>query len=452
MTRGARCAAAIVLALLAGCSTERITSRSAVDTRPTSTTVQSDPPITVAPTPVPTEPADTTAEAGAAVPNETLVGAAAATAPTSATSPTTTSTVPPAGTTASSEPGASLPQTTTPGLDVAADVPASEQAVLADFASRARDLFAASDGAGLAIAHNGQLVGSYVIGKDINGGPLSQTSRFRLASVSKLITAVTVLRLAEDGKIDIDRPLVQYWKPAGETDPLFQSVTIRELLDHGSGVQKLRDTFFGQDIDWRRTAERAATASLTDPPGSKFNYSNANFTLLGKLIEQVTGETYEQAVNRLVLKPMGITTATLPRTSEDPVGDPVYLTGENRHYMEALGPAGAWVMSPEDLARLVSLRTPDGASLLKPETDKLRRTPSGLDTRTPDWSYGLGLMLFQSGWGHTGTIESARTFVLTFPNGYSLAVMTSTQVVGTGEQLVRAFLPQIDVLAKLRAS
>lgn len=375
-------------------------------------------------------------------------------APSSSQPTSTTGTSPsPASSAPRGQPQISLPQTTVlPGANESPTITDAERSVFENFSDRAKALFAASDGVGLAISHNGTLVGSYVLGKDVRGHHLDQFSRFRLASISKLIAAITVLRLAEDGLIDIDKPLVDYWTPDEVTDPMFNSVTIRQLLSHGSGVQKLRDTFFGQDIPWQKTAQRAAAASLTDAPGTKFNYSNANYTLLGALIERVTGETYERAVDRLVLAPMGITTATFMTTNADPVGDPVYFTGEARRYMEALGPAGAWAMSPEDLARLVGLRTPDGATLLKPDTDKLRRTPSALDTRDTDWRYGLGLMIFASAWGHTGTIESARTFALTFPNGYSVTVMTSTQAVGTGEQLIQQFLSQIAELASLPAS
>ncbi len=515
MKRGARSAAALSIALIAGCSTERATGPSAAPTGPVTeapaitapagsatpdtviggTLLDTSPPGTSplgtgtsvstapsAPTPgseaavpgsavevfgslppasLPTQPSPvpgitiSSARPAGSDPTGSSPGPGStpgSSRPTASTS-TTGTTPSPASSPPVGQPQISLPQTTVfPGANESPSITDGERTVFKDFSDRAKSLFAASDGVGLAISHNGALVGSYLIGKDVRGGSLDQFSRFRLASISKLITAITVLRLAEDGLIDIDKPVVDYWTPDKVTDPMFNSVTIRQLLSHGSGVQKLRDTFFGQDIPWQKTAERAAAASLTDAPGTKFNYSNANFTVLGALIEQVTGERYERVVDRLVLTPMGITTATFMKTNADPVSDPVYFTGANRHYMEALGPAGAWVMSPEDLARLVGLRTPEGTTLLKPETDKLRRTPSGLDTRDTDWRYGLGLMIFASAWGHTGTIESARTFALTFPNGYSVSVLTSTQAVGTGEQLIQQFLPQIAELAGLPAS
>ncbi len=515
MKRGARSAAALSIVLIASCSTERATGPSAAPTGPvtgasataapdgsaTSTTATGGTPPAGTPldtSPVDTSPLDTgtrtspapsapTPGSGSAVPVSgsltpppaltqpspapgTTVGPSSPTGaiptgslpgigsapgssqPTASTS-TTGATPSPASSEPRGKPQVSLPQTTVfPGANESPTITDAERSVFENFSNRAKALFAASDGVGLAISHNGTLVGSYVLGKDVRGHHLDQFSRFRLASISKLIAAITVLRLAEDGLIDIDKPLVDYWTPDEVTDPMFNSVTIRQLLSHGSGVQKLRDTFFGQDIPWQKTAQRAAAASLTDAPDTKFNYSNANYTLLGALIERVTGETYERAVDRLVLTPMGITTATFMTTNADPEGDPVYFTGEARRYMEALGPAGAWVMSPEDLARLVGLRTPDGATLLTASTDKLRRTPSALDTRDTDWRYGLGLMIFASAWGHTGTIESARTFALTFPNGYSVTVMTSTQAVGTGEQLIQQFLSQIAELASLPAS
>ncbi len=383
--------------------------------------------------------------------NSTPAGSAAAASTSTSTSTSTTN---PTTTTQVTTPSIGLPGPARDGVRTAPGITDAEQQVLDDFAKRAAERYGAADGISVAIAKNGQLVGSYVHGKDVNGTTLTETSRFRLASISKLITAIAVMRLADDGVIDIDLPLVHYWTPAEQpADAQFATVTIRELLNHSSGVQKLRDTFFGTDIDWRSTAERAAGAALMTPPGTVFAYSNANFTLLGRLIEKVTGEDYQAAIHRLVLQPMGITTAKFMKTTEMDPGDAIYQVGQDRWYMEALGPAGGWAMSADDLARLASLRTPAGTDLLSAESAKRRRTPSGLDTRTPDWRYGLGLMIFNAAWGHTGTIESARNFVLTMPNGYTVTVLASTVAASSGEQLIRTFLTQVAELAQLpRAS
>ena len=105
--------------------------------------------------------------------------------------------------------------------------------------------------------------------------------------------------------------------------------------------------------DWHEAVEVAYDRDMLTEPGTTFFYSNANFVVLGALIEQVTGLPYEQAVHQLVLDPLGIVTAELVDTEEQPQGDPGYAVTPGRLYMEALGPAGGWVMTATDAARLM---------------------------------------------------------------------------------------------------
>ena len=382
----------------------------------------------------------TTAVAGA-TPSGTIATAPNGSGPDGSTFGTATGTLP-----ATAEPAPDDPPT------YADDATLAERDVMQSFADRAYGRYGSSDGITVAIARNGIVVGSWAAGRDVTNRPIPHTARFRLASISKVITSIAVLRLVDAGKIDLDAPVVQYWKPAQIGDPAFSRITIRQLLSHTSGIQKLRNTFFEQRIDWHDTAQRAARADLTTAPGTKFDYSNANYTVLGMVIESVTGTGYADAVQDLVFDPMGVTTAKLMSTQEMPAGDVRYHVGTERAYMEALGPSGQWTMSADDLARVVGLITPSGQHLLSPEMEKARRTAEPFDTRNDDWRYGLGQMIFRSAWGHTGTIESSRNFALTTAHGYSVVVLASTQAVGSGEALIRAFLPQIALLAGLPAA
>lgn len=342
----------------------------------------------------------------------------------------------------------------TPGVGTAyfaADIDPAARAVITKIISRARAKFGSSDGVSVAVAARGQVVGSWVAGHDVSGTELQRTARFRLASISKVLTSLTVMRLAEAGAIDLDKPFFTYWKPSGTVaDGAMRTVTVRQLLTHGSGVQKLRDTFFGQDHTWQETATRAASVKLATIPGTRFDYSNANFTILGMVIETVTGLSYNAAVDKYVLGPMGVTTAYFPRTTQQEPGDPVYKVGAARHYLETLGPAGSWALTADDLARVAGGILPDGTTLLSSSWARTRRTASPLDTRDPAWRYALGLMLFsKGGWGHTGSIESASNFVITMPNGYTLTVLTSTQSVNSGGTVQKMFQDDLTLLKNL---
>jgi hypothetical protein len=80
------------------------------------------------------------------------------------------------------------------------------------------------------------------------------------------------------------------------------------------------------------------------------------------------------------------------------------------------------------------------------------RTATTLPDDEPNWSYGLGVMVFPAWVGHTGTIEDARTFTIDLPNGYTVSVLSATTKVPSGEDLLEEFMPEIVTLAALPAT
>jgi D-alanyl-D-alanine carboxypeptidase len=115
--------------------------------------------------------------------------------------------------------------------------------------------------------------------------------------------------------------------------------------------------------------------------------------------------------------------------------------------MEVLGPAGGWVATPTDVAKLAAaLRDdPEAAGLDQDDVDAMR-VPVPVPTETPPpvngWSYGLGLMLFgDGGWGHTGTIESTHDVVVNRPDGLTVSVLISGDRPSNTDKL----LPVIDL-------
>ena len=307
----------------------------------------------------------------------------------------------------------------------------------------------------MSISHHGQFLASWTVGTTNNGNPIDLTARFRIASMSKLLTSLAVMRLVEQGLIQLDVPFVQqYHTDDTPNDSRFPLITVRHLLNHTSGLPGLRGSFFRANVsDWHGVVAVAYSRDMLEAPGVQFFYSNANFVLLGALVEQVTGVPYEQAVHQLVLDPLGITTAEMVGTEEQPKGDPGYLVTPGRLYMEALGPAGAWVMTATDVARLLAAYDPTLAPVVNADTIAAMRTWSGIQSDVPDkYQYGLGLMLVTPGTylGHTGTIESVRSFGLLLPNGYAVTVLTSSEkTVGNGTALIDYFRVQIDTLALL---
>lgn len=347
-----------------------------------------------------------------------------------ATTPTTTSTVTASPTTTTTT-TTTLPATTTTAL--ANPPPFNEQAFDAVIAAATIDLGDAA--VGIAVLRDGKVVHTAAMGME---NPLASKAatvhtRFRLASVSKMLTSVTIMQLVGEGAITLDKPFVDQLGVAGPfTDPRLATVTVRQLLSHMSGFPVSRDIFFGHGVDtWRQAAAAAFGDVLLFDPGTAFRYSNTNFCLLGLLIEKVTGESFEAAIKERVLDPLGIK-AHLAPTFDTVSGDAVHASGAGRNYMEVLGPAGGWVATPLDVAKLAAALRPEatGPRLLDTATVAAMRVAVPVPVETPPpangWSYGLGLMLFADGsWGHTGTIESTHAVVVNRPDGLTISVMVS---------------------------
>ncbi|MET8077280.1 serine hydrolase domain-containing protein [Streptomyces sp. NPDC005303] len=166
-----------------------------------------------------------------------------------------------------------------------------------------------------------------------SGRPADPDARFRAGSTTKVVTAATVLRLAHEGRIDLDTP-VQHYLP-GLLGKRFRPVAVRRLLDHTSGIPAgdgLGTTFeevYAHRFDTLTPQRVAASAGAKKPefrPGSQQHYLNINYTFLGLLIERVTGRSYASEAARLVLTPAGMRDTYFPGT------DPRILGPHNRGY------------------------------------------------------------------------------------------------------------------------
>lgn len=153
-----------------------------------------------------------------------------------------------------------------------------------------------------------------------NLDPITPDSLFDIASVSKMFTAAAILRLHEQGALNIDDPLSTFFP---DLDPSAQSITIRHLLNHTSGKS---DNSAIQPLNFEDRDEavrRFAAAPSTSAPGTRFEYCNAGYVVLAAIIEQVTGEPFESHVRTHILLPAGMTSSGFL----DGVGlDPARLT------------------------------------------------------------------------------------------------------------------------------
>ena len=286
-----------------------------------------------------------------------------------------------------------------------------------------------SDAVSVAVAVDGGVVHEAAMGARIPDTfeAIDTEDRFRVASISKTITAITVLQLVEEGLIGLDDPVgalvaadVGVAPSAGAAD-----ITVRQLLTHTSGFGQYEDLFFRHQVE--SCEQAAAVGSSRGGGGGSFRYSNMNFCILGLLIEHVTGEPYEQVVYERLLTPLGISGMRLAPTSDPGPGEVEHRTVPGRNYMEVLGAAGAWVANPTDLVTILDsldAETP-GWKPLEPETVVAMKTGVN-DPLAPDRGYGMGMILYGGGAaGHTGTVESTHAMMLDRADNITWAITVS---------------------------
>ncbi len=125
--------------------------------------------------------------------------------------------------------------------------------------------------------------------------PATPDTLFEAASLSKVVLAVAVHDMAQDGLIDLDRPVAE--RVAFTDDAATRSITPRHLLSHSGGLP-----------NWRDEAGEPLTSAFA--PGTRFRYSGESFVLLGRLVEAVSGQTAAQVVEARVLRPAGMGRST----------------------------------------------------------------------------------------------------------------------------------------------
>ena len=139
------------------------------------------------------------------------------------------------------------------------------------------------------------------------GRQVSADDPVRVASISKLVTAIAVMRLVETGTLSLDRDVSDYlgWRlrnPAFPDTP----ITLRLLLSHRSSLRDGIDYVLPLDADMRDALDDPRVWDTDHAPGSYFRYTNLNFPVVAAIMEKATGERFDKLMDRLVLRPLGI--------------------------------------------------------------------------------------------------------------------------------------------------
>ncbi len=315
-------------------------------------------------------------------------------------------------------------------------------------------------GASAAVAKDGRLVYTKGFGyADAEAQePVKPKHLFRVASVSKLITATAIMKMTELNLLNIDDKVFGKKGILNDSiyldyfDPRVEKITVRHLLNHSAGWNRR----YGDPMNMHHTIASKMRIDVADvklserllytlnqplhfDPGSRTSYSNLGYAILGKIIEAITGMEYEAFVRQAILSPLGIQEMRIGKNLlEDRFENEVkyYDLTDNQNAelhdrdkvplayggndIETLGAAGGWIASPAEVLKLVvAIDSLSGApNILSPESINLM-TDTRLSGGHPiGWAGSDG----QGNWWRTGTLAGTSALVMRQNDGTCWAV------------------------------
>ncbi|MZE62970.1 serine hydrolase, partial [Bacillus anthracis] len=168
-------------------------------------------------------------------------------------------------------------------------------------------------GAAVAIVHNKEVFFTKTMG--VTGESekkVTSKTPFAIGSISKSLTALAIVKLIEDKKIKLEDPVQRYLPWFKLKNPQISStITIQHLLTHTSGINTyeglaLSDKQSKSSTALKENVMKLSNVKVTAPPGEKYQYSNANYIVLGALIEEVTNETYSSYMEKYIFQPLNM--------------------------------------------------------------------------------------------------------------------------------------------------
>jgi dipeptidyl aminopeptidase/acylaminoacyl peptidase/CubicO group peptidase (beta-lactamase class C family) len=320
-----------------------------------------------------------------------------------------------------------------------------------DLQSRLEELVARHNvpGASLAVFAGGEvLTAAAGVLNLATGTAVTADSVFQIGSISKVYTATAVMQLVEDGRLDLDAPVVEVLPELELGDPdVAKTVTMRHLLTHTSGIQgeHFVDTGRGDDCVARYVAA-CAELGQSHPLGATMSYCNTGYVIAGRVIEVLTGKTWDEALKDRIFEPLGLSrTMTLPEevlrfagavghvpgAGGDPEVAPVWCLPRSA------GPAGLICSTASEVLDFARMHMDgglarDGSRLLSEQSVAGMQEPQVAvpDPYTLGSHWGLGWILFDWNgrrlYGHDGNTIGQSGFLRVVPDaGVAVALLAN---------------------------
>ncbi|WP_298330850.1 serine hydrolase domain-containing protein [Haloactinopolyspora sp.] len=283
-----------------------------------------------------------------------------------------------------------------------------------------------------------------------NGHEVDEHTQYRIGSITKTLVAVVVMRLRDEGALDLADPFERHvpGTPIGH-------VTIAQLLSHCSGLKAETDGPWWERTpgdQWRALAEQL---DLRHPPGQRFHYSNVGYAALGELIARLRGSSWSRAVSEELLEPLG-----MDRTTKRPVAPHAHglavhpfadvVLAEPEHDAGAMAPAGQLWSTLRDLARWAGFLAGHTQGLLSPDTLAEMRVPMVIDD-IPGvaWTaaHGLGVQVWnidgQRFVGHGGSMPGFLATVRVDVESGDGVVLFTNSTTGLPRDLASGLLAEV---------
>ena len=292
-----------------------------------------------------------------------------------------------------------------------------------------------------------------------NESEVQRQTKFRMASVSKVITAAAAIRLFEQGKLDIDAPIQQYVPSFPDHE---SKITIRMLAGHLGGIRHYMPKDF-QDCKHYQSTEEALAIFQHDPlvnePGTKYFYSSYGFNLIWAAMEKASGKNFAQILKDEIFQPLGMKDSSLDQVHE-------IISNRTRFYSRTndgkirnadyQDPSSKWaaggiLSTVDDLLRF-GLAHLEGKYLSPESREILFTSQRTLDTKETGvgfaWRIGKdwrGRTIYH----HAGNMPGARSLILLYPNEKAAVVVLSNLygepplVESTGQIIAETFLEPV---------
>ena len=350
----------------------------------------------------------------------------------------------------------------------------------------------------IAVAKDGRMVYSKGFGySDVTSRePMQPDSAMRIASISKPLTSVALLKMVERRKLSLDEPIMpllesKRYRVAASGDERWNDVTARQLLQHSGGWDRdvSPDPMFQVvEITLARKLRRPARQTdilkyqLTKPldfsPGERYAYSNFGYSVAGRVMEIVGESKYEALVKELVLDPCGMTKTKLGRTRLEhrsegevryhmqtsefftpfwatpakgragtrPIIHPSVEEPYGRWDLEVMDAHGGWISTAPDLLRFaIGLDAADNPLLAESSREALVQRPEYSNEDKSVW-YGMGWQIRRTHFDgaallqnynmwHSGALAGTSTLLVRRSDGFAWAILFNTDLSTTGDRL-----------------